>query len=381
MSKLLSQGGFGCVYYPGITCKGEKNKDKKMVTKIQKDDFTAQNEIYIGEKIKSISNYNLFFLPVISSCSINLAQIKSSSLIECEVISKKHEFEYILMDIPFMPNKSFFSFLIDYDKTKKHIILDMTETYSYLLNSIQDLVQKEIIHFDLKAENILYSTSANNPLIIDFGISIPVEKLQTDNLSDYFYIFAPDYYIWPLEVHIINYLIHQNSQPLNVDDVNFICNEFVNKNKALSIFSKSFQDAYLKSCKTACKSYLGKSMEDIISIVKTSYNTWDNYALSVLYLRLLAIMFGKGFVNNKLLIYFSQLLLENISPFPHKRYSLKKTLTKFREIFFIDEKPKNYIELIDNFYYDKDFLTQKIKEDLDSLPKLRRNLMKNKKAK
>ena len=28
MSKLLSQGGFGCVYHPGIKCDGSKDKKK-----------------------------------------------------------------------------------------------------------------------------------------------------------------------------------------------------------------------------------------------------------------------------------------------------------------------------------------------------------------
>ena len=35
MSKLLSQGGFGCVFYPGVKCDGTSNPDKKVVTKIQ----------------------------------------------------------------------------------------------------------------------------------------------------------------------------------------------------------------------------------------------------------------------------------------------------------------------------------------------------------
>ncbi len=30
MSNLLNQGGFGCVYYPGITCKGNIRKKKSL---------------------------------------------------------------------------------------------------------------------------------------------------------------------------------------------------------------------------------------------------------------------------------------------------------------------------------------------------------------
>ena len=49
MSKLLSQGGFGCVYYPGLKCSDKTDVSKKMVTKLQRDDFNAENEAYIGK--------------------------------------------------------------------------------------------------------------------------------------------------------------------------------------------------------------------------------------------------------------------------------------------------------------------------------------------
>ena len=36
MSKLLSKGGFGCVYYPGIDCSGDVDDDSThYVTKLQ----------------------------------------------------------------------------------------------------------------------------------------------------------------------------------------------------------------------------------------------------------------------------------------------------------------------------------------------------------
>ena len=42
MSNLLSQGGFGCVYYPGLKCDNEddnNNNNDKFVTKLQKKNF------------------------------------------------------------------------------------------------------------------------------------------------------------------------------------------------------------------------------------------------------------------------------------------------------------------------------------------------------
>ena len=65
-SVLLNQGGYGCVYHPAIECENNKNKkiikDKaaQYISKIQFDDKSSKNEIFIGNIIKNINNYNNF---------------------------------------------------------------------------------------------------------------------------------------------------------------------------------------------------------------------------------------------------------------------------------------------------------------------------------
>ena len=58
MSKLLSQGGYGCVYYPGISCTGETSNDKKYISKLQANEIWTRREISIGKIVASINNYN-----------------------------------------------------------------------------------------------------------------------------------------------------------------------------------------------------------------------------------------------------------------------------------------------------------------------------------
>ena len=62
MSELINQGGFGCIFYPGFNCKGEENKTKNTVTKLQADSFNAHNEIYIGSIIKICESYFIYIL-------------------------------------------------------------------------------------------------------------------------------------------------------------------------------------------------------------------------------------------------------------------------------------------------------------------------------
>jgi hypothetical protein len=65
-----------------------------------------------------------------------------------------------------------------------------------------------------------------------------------------------------------------------------------------------------------------------------------------MYLKFFNKLFKKGYFDNNFIILFSQLLLQNISPFPESRYSSIETQKKYTDIFFINEKPENYIVLI-----------------------------------
>lgn len=383
MSQLLSQGGFGCVYYPGIKCNGKTDPRTNVVTKLQKMDFNASNEIKIGEMIKKIQYYKLFYLPVISSCPVNLRSINKDVISKCEVVADSDDLKYVLMSIPYISNYPFFSVLLDNKQgknnlEKKHIFLNLTETYKYLLDSIDKLVKNKIVHFDLKADNILYNTITTDPQIIDFGISLPIDKLTDENIPEYFYVYGPDYYIWPLEVHVINFIINETNDKLTEKDAEKIAKEYTEANNALKVFSSDFINMYKSACVKEIKKYVGENRKEVVYKLIDFYKTWDNYSLSVLYLKTFEYIFSKGFERNSLIILFSQILTLNINPDPLKRLSINETREKFNEIFYTDEKVQDYIDLIDNFDYDINLTTKKINEDLQQLNKTKQKRKKGK---
>ena len=285
MSKLLSEGGFGCVYYPGIQCDGKKDSRKNVVTKLQKEDFNANNEIEMGKIIMKLPNYRLFFLPVVSSCQVNIHDMDSSVVNECHVVAKGEKVPIVLMTIPYISNEPFFSLLISTTMGKKQVILTITETYSYLLSAIQYLIDMQIVHFDIKGDNILYNKITADPQVIDFGISLPIEQLNPDNWAKYFYVYAPEYYLWPLEVHVIGYLLHVVDGTLSEEDIVRIASEYEKHNKGLDIFSKEFREKYKKLSEEVLKKYVGMPRDKVIKKLIAQYTTWDNYSLSVMYLK------------------------------------------------------------------------------------------------
>jgi len=388
MSNLLSQGGFGCVYYPGLKCDNENDTNKKFVTKLQKKNFTSNNEINIGLTIKKNKYYEYFFLPVVSQCPVNIRAYKKKhedELKECQVI-KDEEAKYMLMKIPYVNNKPVVESIFNETKSKKHIMISIIELYVASLKAIEILIENNIVHFDLKSDNILYDTKINHTKIIDFGLSIPIKKLKNNNLKEYFYIYAPEYFVWPLEVHVIKFLLHEypgdNVDKKYIDDIsNKISTEYVESNKALNLFTKEFRSKYMELCDLQVKKYLKmvtkkdsklKQKEFIIYELIKYNDTWDNYSISIMILRIIDLLFPNDFVENNFFETFSQLLLYNIHPNPLKRFNINDSLEKFYELFYLNETIETYIETyksIDIDYKDSaevlnnenDFLNNSIK--------------------
>jgi len=332
-SKLIRQGGYGCIFYPGITCSGFAESTNKFATKVQKTSHNTINEINIGKMIMKIPNYTFYFVPVIKSCPIKLKalHVREQELSKCKVISKKNEEEYILMKMLYISKKTFESLF----NNKKNTLFNLVDTYTTLVYEISILLENKIVHLDLKSDNILYNTTLNIVQIIDFGISIPITKLTNENMREYFYVYAPDYYLWPFEVQVINFLLEKlpdNANTLNQEHINKIVTDVGINNKVLKLFSKSFVEMYKEACVVFLTTFIGIDKYKIIGELLKTYETWDNFSLSILYLDLLETIYPGGFPNSPFIIEFSQLLIRNILPDSSKRYSIKDTKSKFNAI-------------------------------------------------
>ena len=307
------------------------------------------------------------------SCPINIRTINPALLAQCAIVQKDAEFDkYILMEVPYISNETFYDILQTFANSKKHIILSLMESFSYLLEAIDRLAEKQIVHFDLKGDNILYNIITHNPQIIDFGISISLPFLKKENWIDFFYCYAPDYYLWPLEVHVINFLLYETIERLTLKNVADISAAFcsLETNKALGGFSAEFQAQYLQACKQALQPYLGQSKDEIIPVLLKldTALTWDNYSLSVLYLKAFGYMFPDGFIANTIVVQFSQILVQNIHPDPGKRFSLEETKKKYKDIFYQDFPVEEYEALLVSFNYDPEKTAQRIKADSSQTP-------------
>ena len=348
ISKLISQGSFGCVYYPNIKCnKKEKinqHTKKKNISKLQQKDFYALNEIHIGNKIKGIANFKNYFSPVINSCPVNLTTINPSILENCEVLKHSVTDNFLILDIEFINNTAFSSFLLG--KKSEEIIFFLTNSLLHLLEGINLLIKKDIIHMDLKDDNILFDIDKNKPIIIDFGISIDRTTI-TKNMNKNFYIFGPDYYVWCIEIHCINYLLHKSNK-FTQNAIDSIIDGYIKNNSAL--FHDNLKKLFADRIDVYLKKFIGKNKNEIIDECLMSYKKWDLYSISILYIKTLTFLFKNNILNNKWIIDLYSILFDNINPDPEMRHTVDETIQLIEDLNNRPDDLKDVINVLNVKY-------------------------------
>lgn len=369
---FLAQGGYGCVYYPEVNCQGKDTNNKNFLSKIVQRDFSADNEINIGKLITTklkmwvenpLQNH---FAPVLSSCKVDISKFTMDEHEKCTLFEKEQNSDFVLMKIRYIDNKELDSFITE-NTNSSLIMLLFTSSYSHLLKSLTLLEKIKVCHFDIKAQNIVYDTEKSLPIIIDFGLSINFNTLNMKELYNYFYIYEPMYYIWPLEVHLINYILHVNSD-IKEKDMKKLAKDYVSNNVVLRAFSPAFQKKFEAECYYELSKYIGKDSEAIIQRILKYWYTWDNYALSLLYIKLLYYLIrnesGKV-IKNEFVRFFIELCLNNIHPNPKKRLSVQDTIKSFNVFLYNEQVDKESVfeDIIKQIGENKGSVDELIKAD------------------
>lgn len=345
MTKLVGQGGYGCVFYPTLKCDGRSTKNYKYVSKLQIYSREIERELRIGKRLKEIPKHYLFFAVILDTCSVNINSfLKDSAVKECEVVQKKPKENYILSKINYIKGSDLKDYYNNINDNATYLLITLNEYY-YLLNSLQILIHEKIIHYDIKFENILQDVNNKIPIIIDFGLSFyfPDEKVSDLNiLKDYFYIYAPDYYIWCPEIQYISLIVNNFKEGMLLDEkiVKNVTNQIVEGMGMWDDYSEEFKNKYSNELLNFYKQFIGKENKEIIEKLLTFKKTWDNYSLSISFLRQYIKKIKRSYSEDikKILISMTELFLYCISPNPDKRPELYKIKEVLYETFIKDFK-------------------------------------------
>ena len=352
MSNLLAQGGFGCVYYPAIPKRpGRPRTDAgKFVTKIQRDDSSARNEIRIGDKIRGYSNYALFFLPVVRSWKLKVSGKKLAKFQDCDAIDATTK-DYVAQDIAFVDAISYDQVLIQ--APPRHRLLLLMEGYRYLLRALVVLQELKICHFDLKHSNVLYLRSNKLPLIADFGISISdPQSIITRSIDDtifklkkYFYIYTTQYRLWCIDIIVLSWIADQRSWC--EADAAAIFDDFMNNAVRWDFIRKDKADAWYKSTHKQLMLYGSWEVQKVIDYLLDQWTTWDSYSLGVMYGETIASVGGNE--HSAFLQKWGNIIRTSISPNPEERIPVQQAVKAFEDLFLTEDDPRAYEKLVHDF--------------------------------
>jgi hypothetical protein len=130
-------------------------------------------------------------------------------------------------------------------------------------------------------------------------------------------------------------------------NIESIITEYINHNNILNTFGYTVVSSYKDESLKYFKKYVNQTYDYILTDMLQYAHTWDNYSLSILYLRILIGIHKSIGIKNKFIILFMKLLVSNIHLNPFKRFSIDMTINHFDSLLDSIE-PKVYKEVINS---------------------------------
>lgn len=338
--KLLSQGSYGCIVRPSLSCSGKIATDK-YITKIQKKPTTSERETKIGEMIKQIPDHSNFFAPVVETCYINMGQIDINEIKRCDFIKDPNN-SYSSNKILYVGKYSLAEYLLYiFQKVPKIFFRELLSSYKYLLVGISKLNNIGVIHFDLKENNIMCRDKDGRPILIDFGLSITKELIEQDKKKAFF-IYGPDYPTWCFDICLIGYIIHKikDTDIITESVLSKVIDEYFLENAGIKeLFSLEESNKYKQILTEYTKQFLQRTGADVINEVCLLCNSWDNYSMAIIYLNILRTMeIPDSPIVNKFIAFLKGIVLS----VPNIRQTSEKSKqsfeTEFNNISRVDNK-------------------------------------------
>jgi serine/threonine protein kinase len=183
--KVIGQGTYGCVLKPSLECKDKPgisytNKVSKLLTI-----SNAKKEIAEYSKVSNADKKNQFYLGKPDDCRANDSQSNINAIRKCHIgadaIRQLSQYQLILME-------DGGENIVDYtDKMrswpKSEMSTENCEKFALealrLFTGLKLFLDKNLVHHDLKPQNIVYNAATNRLNFIDFGMMQSKRTIMT----------------------------------------------------------------------------------------------------------------------------------------------------------------------------------------------------------
>lgn len=366
--KEISQGAYGCVYKKTNKNKTIAKNKEEYVIKIQRKEETSQNEKIIGKQIMNIKNYKNYFAPIIETENINIDLLDNKEFENCDIIHDNEDpnTEYESEKIKYIGKNTLLKHYINIISNEKFINI-FIENHIILLEALEKLESAQIIHYDLKENNIMIQDTDNRPIIIDFGLSIDSKK----SMENYFYSYYTKYAPWCIDIIFLSYMLKQvgkdwQTKLITSDNIKNIIDDFFENNPInTKLLIQDERNIWKTKLVNYFNQFINKQWKTLYDELIKYRFTWDNYSITVMYLFLfyeleLKINSSSTFLND-----YINLLKTNMMTTPNERTTPTILKTKILKLFKSIQRNKlqDLKKIIVDQYSTKDGI-QKIEKNM-----------------
>lgn len=315
----------------------------KTICKMKRLDFFANNELNNSKLVSEIPHYKQYFYICETSAELKLTELTNESWYLTD--KKGSDINSILIKFDDRGKLIYLKTYLKALSSPKKYIYYLVQFYAQLLKTVDLLVEKQIVHNYLKFDSLRVD-SASNLLLCNFTYSLNVRSMgsNTEYIKSFFVEYDPAYLEWPLEIHLLCYLLTNKLSSLSLLNIETVLNDVITKNTILRIFGDTFVSSYKEEGLEYFQKYVNLPFNEMIKDIFEQYKSWDNYALSIMYLRILIGIHRNIKIQNKFIILFMKLLVSNIHLNPLKRHSISETTNKWNQLLDTLE-PRDYIHL------------------------------------
>lgn len=315
----IAKGSYGCVFKPAFKCEGA-SKRINGVTKLFRRKEHAYNEKELANIIDTIDPQHMWHLKTENVCVIDKKDTELKHLKDCKLDIPAPYYALNQEDggVPvrrFIEKKNTSTTVSKTLITKTPSIMDtyknpqaiyiILSSFSNIVNGITTMITNNIIHSDIKHDNIVYNQENSRFNLIDFGLITNLKHIVSSNLEQRS---LKGYWVNPLDYAFIAPAFYSTFS--SIKDKSDISKTKLDLTKIyIRGYMKTFESKYTEdgvynySLSTNVLerniNYLKDKTHHNIKL--TIANTIDSYALGILCIQLCFAMTNKRFKLNPLI--------------------------------------------------------------------------------
>lgn len=351
---VIGEGTYGCVHKPSLVCNKKNLTYKNKVSKILSKK-SATKEIDEYSEISKVDKDKDFYLGLPVKCNISRIESNVKSIQQCkdgkEFLEDLDNFVLLIMEYGGENLSDFakrMNKLSSSSENIQKIELFWIEAHRILIG-IKRFLENDLIHHDLKPQNIVYSEAKTRVNFIDFGLMQSKKKtIQSCKISRNWMESA--HWSFPFEVHFLNKNKFMNFAKRSDSDkkeyYKRLIEQFNKKNedyrevKAMSIFFTYVLNEEQKKYDELLKDkyfhdYYETLMYEIkpdnyIKFLEKSVNTIDLYGVGIAFMNLLNE--SKHLIKKPLYEDFLDMFYYMLTPNISKRLTIDEAINRYEEI-------------------------------------------------